>query len=202
MHLAFRRACANGTPNDDVGNVLRGDRIQKLCARWHTHACEFDQETPRQPETVVDVVTFIEFGIIDQTLPSDCGARFFKIDTHEDLEIIAIFLTRFDDSFPVLERRSFVMNRAWTHDDQKSVILSREDALRTPARGLDEGRFIFSQWPFVHEHGRFDERQDFGDAEIVGAVELAHRGGSKRDSVKMGIQDGGELPGVNDQWVA
>jgi hypothetical protein len=89
--------------------------------------------------------------------------------------------------------------RARSHDHEQSIIPSFQDGFGAAPRLLDSGSLSFAQRPFMHEHGRLDQGQDFGDAEVVGGMKGAH----ERERVGMGkggSQDGGERTGVNDQW--
>src|SRR5687768_4941460 len=76
VHLALRSARADGAPRHEIGEILRRDHVEKLATRGHTEFVELEQQFATDPESVVDLKAAIEIGIVDQSFPANCRARF------------------------------------------------------------------------------------------------------------------------------
>ena len=88
MHLALRRARANGSPAHQFGDVLRGNHVEEFGTGRNAHLGQVEQKMPRQPQAVIDAKRLVQMRIVDQSLPAEGGARFLKINTHDDEKIV------------------------------------------------------------------------------------------------------------------
>ena len=76
VKLRLGRACTDGTPGDQVGEVLRRDGIEELRADGNAQLCEAAQKLTGNAETLVDAEGAVDVGIVDEALPADSRARF------------------------------------------------------------------------------------------------------------------------------
>jgi len=84
VHLALRRARADRSPSDQIGDKLRADRVEKFGSRRNSKLCQIDEQPPRRAQPFVDVERAVEMRIVDQPLPTHGSARLFEIDTHQN----------------------------------------------------------------------------------------------------------------------
>lgn len=82
----------DSSPTDQIGRVLRTDRIQELAPGRQAHRRNLQQQTPRQPQALVDLETAVQLRVVDEPLPADGRAGFLKVDAHEDVEVVRGFV--------------------------------------------------------------------------------------------------------------
>ncbi len=107
---------------------------------------------------MVDVEGVVEFGIVDETFPADCGAWFFKIDPHDHEEI---FFEAFGFCFEfcgVFESCFGVVNGARADNDHEAVVFMQEDVIGLRACGMHDGGGLLVDRKIVGENRRGDER--------------------------------------------
>src|SRR5262249_31560699 len=102
---------------------------QKLAARRQAELIDLDQQAPRQAQSLVDVETAVEIRIVDQPLPTYSRTRLLEIDAHDDLECVAEAIALLSQLRCVLHRRSRVVDRAWSHDDDEAIFVPSKDPL-------------------------------------------------------------------------
>ena len=56
-------SCADGTPRDQIGNVLRRDGVEEFARGRETNVGDFEQESAREPETLVDLVRAVQLRV-------------------------------------------------------------------------------------------------------------------------------------------
>ena len=127
--LAFSGARSNGGPAHQISDVLRHDRIEQFSGCWQTTFSQMQQQAPCPAQTGVDVVAAIQLRVIDQPLPTDCGARLFEVNAHHHLKAVLEPLSHHGQSAGVLLGSGNVMHRTGANDHQKTVILSSQEAL-------------------------------------------------------------------------
>ena len=79
MELGLGRAGTNGPPGDEVGDVLRRDRVEELRADGYTEVGQVAEQLPGGAETFVDFEGTVNVRVVDQTLPSYCRAGFLVL---------------------------------------------------------------------------------------------------------------------------
>jgi hypothetical protein len=92
VRLRFRRARADGRPGDEVGDVLRHDRVEKFRRRRQTQAGDFSSSFRARSSNRFRCPANRPVRVVDQTFPADGRARFFKIDAHDDFHLVGKFL--------------------------------------------------------------------------------------------------------------
>lgn len=85
VHLTFRSPCTNGTPADQVGIVLRSDRVKPFCSSRQAEVVDLEEETAGQAEALVDVEGTGQVRVVDEAFPAYGGAGLFEVDAHDDV---------------------------------------------------------------------------------------------------------------------
>lgn len=127
VDLAFGGPCADGSPDDEVGEVLRRDGVEELCAAWDAAICEFEQQAACNAQTFVNIERVVEVGVVDQPFPADGRARFFKVDPHDDQQVFFVLLHFDFESFRVLDGCVDIVNGAGSCHHQEAVIATKEN---------------------------------------------------------------------------
>jgi hypothetical protein len=133
------RARADRSPTDQPGNVLRRNHVQELGSRGHAHLGQIEQQPPRQPQAVVDLVRLIQIGVIDQPLPSNGGAGLLEVHPHHQAQLGGKLRHRRLQQGRVLARRLGVVNRAGTGQNDQPLITPVEN-LGDLLAGVKDGR--------------------------------------------------------------
>lgn len=157
MKLGLGGTCSNGAKGDEVSEELWGDGVQHLGSNWHAHGGEVAEELAGNAKTLVDLVRLIDIWIVDQTLPSDGCAWLFEVGAHDDAEVAGELLGKGLQARAVLQRGGWIVDGAWTDDDQKAVVLAHDNLdgiLATLNDGL-EGRL--GDWDLGEEELRWDQ---------------------------------------------
>ena len=118
VQLAFGGACTDGAPGHQIRNVLRGQNIQVFHPGRHARLVQFQQQTTRGAQAFINLVAVIQVRVIDQTFPTHCSARFFKIHPHDDGNIVLQFIAQGRQALGIVFRRHRVMNRAGAYNGE------------------------------------------------------------------------------------
>lgn len=89
--------------------------------------CEVNVELARDAKTLVDLEALVDIGIVDETLPADCGAWLLEVGAHDDAEVVLELLCERFETLAVLDRGLGVMDGARSDHDQQTVILLCDD---------------------------------------------------------------------------
>ena len=112
VELRLCGARTDGTPGDEVGDVLRRDGVEQLRADGHAHVCEVAQQLAGEAETLVDFEGAIDVGVVDEALPADGRAGLLEIDTHDNVQVLLRVLGVSTEEARVLEGGFGVVDRA------------------------------------------------------------------------------------------
>lgn len=170
VDLALRCARADGAPRDDVGHVLRCDDIEEFGARGNTFGGEVEQQLAGDAQAFVDVVGFVDVGVIDQALPSDGGAWFFKIHAHDDLQVVFVAVDLVAQAFAVFQRCVYIVDGAGSNDHKEAIVFAVDDLGGLLTVGGHQLRTRFWKRKFFQKNGGRDERSELLDADIVRIV--------------------------------
>ena len=105
-----------------AGDILRRNHVEKLGSRGHAHFGQVEQQMARQAQAVVDLERAVQMRIVDEALPSDGGARLFKVDAHDDAQVAGKLLDRTLEQARVFARGLGVVNGARANQHQKAVV--------------------------------------------------------------------------------
>ena len=171
MDLALGGSRSDGSPTDEAGDVLGRYYVEEFGSGGHAHLGQVEEQMAGEAETVVDLEGLIEMWIVDETLPSDGGAGLFKIDAHDDAQIVGELLDGGFEQGGVLAGGLGIVNGAGTGEDEQARIAAIEEVGDFVA-GVEDGvRGGFRNGAFFFKKDRGQD--DFGplDAEIFGGVE-------------------------------
>ena len=129
VNLGFGGTRPNGAPAHQIGDILRGDHIEEFPRRRQAAVVNVQQQFARDAQPVVDAEAVIHMGIVDKPFPADGGARFFKIDPHDDLELALQCLAQGQQTGSVLFRRCRIVNRTGPNHYQQTIIVALEDLM-------------------------------------------------------------------------
>lgn len=122
VQLALRCARTNGTNAEQISKELRRDGIQHLACNRHALACQIDKELARQSQSLVDLEAAVNIWVVDETLPTDRGARLLEVRAHHDEQLVFMLLFGLEEQIAVGESSFRVMDRTRAHDNEQSVL--------------------------------------------------------------------------------
>jgi hypothetical protein len=114
-------------PGHDVGEELRGDRVEELAADRQPQRADVQQQLARRPQPGVDVERAVQSGIVDQALPADGGARLLEVGAHHDAQLAGDPGRARGEPVRVVEGCGGVVDRARPDDDEQPVVTAVED---------------------------------------------------------------------------
>jgi hypothetical protein len=168
MHLALGGARADRAPAHQVGDVLRGDHVEKLAAGRHAQLVDADQQAARQAQAAVDAEAAVQVRIVDQPLPADRGARLLEVHAHHDFQRVGVLLALGGESLGVLDGGAGVVDRARADHHGEAVVAALQDGVEFLAGAADRAmRRIGGGAVADHLGGRAQALQ-FADAQVVG----------------------------------
>lgn len=123
VDLRFSSACADGAHGETVGQELRRDGVQHLAGDGHALVGEVDEELARGPQALVDLEAVVDVWVVDETLPADGGAGLLEVGSHDDQELVLVFLLHLQQTVAVFESHCGVMDGAGADDDQQATLV-------------------------------------------------------------------------------
>jgi len=168
MGLAFRGARTDGRPTDEVGDVLRADRIQELRSAGKAQLIDPEENRSRQFHPCRDVAGAVETRIVDEPFPPHGGSRLFEVGSHDNEEAVTQGIGDGLQLAGILIGSLGVMDGARADDDQEPVaVFSMKNAANGFSRFHDECRRVISNGQLGLDGARRGERLDFNDVLIV-----------------------------------
>ena len=83
LRFSPAHARANGTPGDEICDVLRGDGVEQLGADGYTEVREIAEQLSRSAQTLVNFERAVDVRVIDESLPADGRARFLCVQQYK-----------------------------------------------------------------------------------------------------------------------
>ena len=168
VDLALGGAGADRAPGDEVGDELRGDRIEEFAGGRQPEIGQIQQQAPGDAKTFVDGERAVQPWIVDQALPAHGGAGLLEIDPHHDPQI-GLQLGRLRPKPPgVVERGDRIMHRAGADDDEEAIVLAGEDADDLLAGAGDDLGAGFAQRELLQQNRRGQEGAVALDVQVAG----------------------------------
>ena len=168
MGLAFRSAGTDGSPTNEIGDVLRADRVQQLCPAGKAQLVDFEENCSRQFHPCRDVAGAVEARIVDEPFPSYGGSRLFEVGSHDNEEAVTQGIGDGLQLAGILIGSLGVMDGAWADDDQEPVAVF---SMKNPANGFsrfhDECRCLICDREFGLDGAGRRKRLDFNNVLIV-----------------------------------
>ncbi len=168
MGLAFRGAGTDGCPANEVGDVLRADRIQELRSAGKAQLIDPEENRSRQFHPCRNVAGAVETGIVDEPFPPHGGSRLFEVGSHDNEEAVTQGIGDGLQLAGILIGSLGVMDGARADDDQEPVaVFSMKNAANGFSRFHDERRRLISNGQLGLDGARRGERLDFNDVLII-----------------------------------
>ena len=125
-------AGADGPPADQVADVLRRNRIEKLRPRRHAQLIEPKEQIAGHAQPLIDAEAAVQVRIVDEPLPADRRSRLLEVGPHDNFEIARQLPAHVGEQSAILERRGWVMNGTRADDDQQPIGLPAQNARSQP----------------------------------------------------------------------
>ena len=173
VHLAFGGARADRAPADEVCDVLRDDHVEVFDGDRHAFVGGVEQQFAPDAQAVVDGKRAVQMRVVEQAFPADGGARFFKVNAHDDAQLFAVFFAQGQEAVGIFARGFDVVDGAGADDDEQSRVVVVQDGVDVAPRlvhgfgGAFAHRIAFQQG---------DGRQEFLDAGNPQVIGLVHGG--------------------------
>lgn len=127
VELGLGGSGTDGTDGEEISEELRGDGVEHFGGQWDAEVGQLDKQGSGQAETGVDVEGAVDMGIVDETLPSNCGTGLLEVGTHDNQEFALVLFDLWEETVGVFEGGFGVVDGAWANDDQESVGFTIED---------------------------------------------------------------------------
>ena len=125
MGLTLGCPRTNGSPTDEIGQILRRYKVKVLGSGGQPQSVQVEQQLPGQPEAFVNLKRIIKVRIVDQSLPANGGSGFFKINSHHQQQLIGQLCGQDPEPFTVFHGRVHVVNAAGADHHNQTVIIPR-----------------------------------------------------------------------------
>ena len=174
MGLGFRRARPDGSPTDEVGDVLRDDGVEEFCAGGQAEFDDIEEEFAGGGDAVGDVAGVIEVGVVNEAFPTGRRPWFFEINAHNDEVAILNGLAELGEAFRVFESCLGVVDGAGADDNKEAIVFAAENRTGGGPGAGDIANMEFGCRALLFNLRRGNEAGDASDAEIFhrDAVEL------------------------------
>ena len=166
MHLALDRASPNATPSDEVRVVLPERRVEKFGGNRQAQRCEIDHQLSRESQSLVDLEAAVEVGIVDESPPTDDGARLFEVDPHDHEQFGGMARGQPMQARCIFARRRRIVDRAWSDHRQQPVIAAKDDFLHAAPALCNELRPGIVQRQLRSQSRRKKQRAGGSNAKI------------------------------------
>jgi len=139
MGLRLRGTRANRRPANQVSDVLRRNRVERLGRRREAQLGEVQQQLTSPVQALLDVEGVIKMGIVDQPLPANGGPRLLEVDPHDDEQGIRNLVAQRLQPPSVVLGGVHVMDGTGPRDDDQTMVLAIKDVFDSAPPG--EHRF-------------------------------------------------------------
>ena len=126
VHLAFRITRANSAPADQIANILRGNRIKPFRSGGQAEPQHVGKHLASHEHALANIELAVKIRIVDQTLPTDRGARLLEIHAHDDDQTIIKLLLDGGKPLRILVRSLRIMNRTRADDGQQTIVTAMQ----------------------------------------------------------------------------
>ena len=135
--LALGGARADGAPGNQVTEVLRRDRVERLGAAGQAEVVDVDEQAARQAQTFFDVKRVVHARVVDQALPAHRGTGLLEVHPHHDEELIGQLVGQSLEALRVVHGSGDVVDRARPDHNKQTGIATAQHVSQGAARGTD-----------------------------------------------------------------
>lgn len=98
---------------------------------------EVTKQLSADPQSFVDLVSFVNVGVIDEALPADRGPGLLKVGAHDNEQVASEVVCQRFQLGAVFNSGGGIVDRAWSNYDDEAVIFAFEnsDALLAGTNG-------------------------------------------------------------------
>ena len=154
--LALGGARAYGNPTNEVGQVLRDDRIEELGGRREAHLRDVEKELSALLESARDVEGVVQVRIVEKALPADGRAGLLEIDPHDDEQPVGVLTAQVVQPSRVFESGALVVDGARSRNHEEPRVLPFENRLYRAASIDDRSLGVGGGRQFLDEvHRRY-----------------------------------------------
>src|SRR5690606_10918946 len=150
-------------PRHQVGDVLRGNHVEKLTAGGYAQGVDIQQQLPRRAHALVDIEAVVEVGPIDQSLPAHGRAGCFEVHPPDDCELAALALPSFTQPTGVIQGGFGVVDGARADNDGQPVVHAVQDAVQAITSLIDDTGNRFAARKLAHQMRWRRQLFDFSD---------------------------------------
>ena len=168
MGLRFGGSGPDSGPGYEIGYVLGSNRIQEFCGGRDAEINDVAEEIPGNAQAFVDVGRTIEIWIHDQALPAKGGARFFKIDPHDQANSVIYPFFEIGEAARIFQPGIRIVNRAGPDYQQKPMIVAKDDSVDFLSGLRNEFRLRVRFGDLFYELARCRERGRLSDIDVGG----------------------------------
>ncbi|BCW49771.1 hypothetical protein StoSoilB13_21130 [Arthrobacter sp. StoSoilB13] len=86
-----------------------------------------------------NIVAAVQVGIVDEALPTDCGAGLLEVGPHDDQQVFLVLLRLADQSARVFQAGLGIVDGARPDDDQQAVVDAVHDGPDFIPATVDDG---------------------------------------------------------------
>ena len=127
MDLAFGGACADGTPADQIGDVLADHHVQEFGGGRQAELVHFQQQAARHFDAAVDLEGAVQRRIGNQAFPADDGTRFFEVGAHHDFQTILVAFAQGVQPAGIIDGGVEIVDGAGADHHQQAAVFTGED---------------------------------------------------------------------------
>ena len=171
MHLAFGITCADRTPTYRIGNVLRAGRLQKLRRGRQSFIKHTEQGVAGQQQTFLDIAGAVDVRIVDQTLPTDRGARLLEVHAHHNQQFTAQLVLQSGKTAGVIKRSRRIVHGTGADNHQQTVVLAIQASANLIARIGDDLLGLFAQRQLPQHLSRGGQHFEFKHTAVHDAAD-------------------------------
>src|ERR1017187_3834836 len=88
VNLTLGGTRSDSAPGDEIHEILRRDDVEKFGAGGDAHLGEIEKKMAGHAQAVIDLVGLVEMRVVDEPLPSNCGARLLEVHAHHEAEAL------------------------------------------------------------------------------------------------------------------
>src|SRR5947199_115311 len=180
MRLALGGARADRGPRDQVGQVLRRDRVEQLGAGGQPEPRQIDEQLAGQAQPELHVVRAVEVGVVDEPLPADRRARLLEVDAPHDEELVRQPFGEGAEPPGVVERRLRVVDRARADYGEETAVPAGNDVANGRAGAHHHLVERIRARQLALDDARRDQGLGLDDVEVLGAEHRVRVSGRRR----------------------
>ena len=154
---------------------MRSNSIQKLCARRKTNVGHLQQKTTCQAKAFVDLKRAVDVWVINQALPANGRSWLLEIHTHNDVKVILRCFSVLMQSFCIFDSGARIVNRARAYNHDQTVLFVTENGLQVVSTLRDSFQSLDSEWQFLHNNLRWNERLYIFDMAVIQFIDFVCR---------------------------